>query len=123
MRDLGPVIVHTPAVCFGMANINGELTTKIADSHWWGTDIDRAFTLSRRQLLMALWYEATHGDYTSRWADWAHTVHPYLSGLRHIEEAEFSLLALPPVKDEPPTIELDATRFARYTRQREQAWQ
>ena len=122
MRALGPTVIHTPADCFGMANVDGQLTTKIADAHWWGEDIDRAFTLSRHALLVALWYEATHGDYTTRWADWAHTVHPYLSGLRHIEEAEYLLLTLPPVKDEPPTIELDATRFERYTQQRGAAW-
>lgn len=96
-----PTVTHAPTEMFGQANVAGVLTSVIAESHWLGEDIDRVFTLDRHQLLVALWYEAVHGDYRHRWWAWAQGIHPYLAGWRAMD---VRYLTLPPTRPAVPEV-------------------
>lgn len=92
-----PVVTFSPTEAFGRANVDGVQTSVIAEAHWAGEDIDHVFTLDRHQLLIALWYEAEHGDYRCRWWTWAQRILPYLAGWRAMD---VRYLPLPPTRPE-----------------------
>lgn len=79
-----PVVTFSPAHSIGLPNVAEIPTEAIADAHWQGFDLDQVFTLTRHQLLVALWFEATpYGHYYEQWDDWAvNTAFPFLAGWR-----------------------------------------
>jgi uncharacterized protein (DUF433 family) len=82
--DRRPVITVDPAVSFGGPAIKGVSTGVLADAYI-GNGADEVcddYDLTRHELLVALWFEATHGDRPG-WRPWADKVaYPVLAGWR-----------------------------------------
>jgi hypothetical protein len=52
--------------------MNGISTEMIGDLYWAGEDVEDEYGLSRHELLVALWFEATLGQprFRRRWREW-----------------------------------------------------
>jgi hypothetical protein len=55
--------------------MNGISTEVIAESHWLDDSPQDDFGLTRHELLVALWFEATQGQprFRRRWREWGRT--------------------------------------------------
>jgi hypothetical protein len=52
--------------------MNGISTEVIADLYWLGENVQDEYSLTRHELLVALWFEATQGQprFRRRWREW-----------------------------------------------------
>lgn len=57
---------------FGRPHLKGISTEAIADSYWVDDDPEDDYGLTRHELLVALWFEATQGQprFRRRWKAW-----------------------------------------------------
>lgn len=101
LRRLGraprPVIQVDPAVRFGRPQVRGIPTDAIADTLYAGESAESVcdeYGLTRHELLVALWYEASGGDYAQNpsWKRWANEVaYPALAGWKPLDVGSVSL--------------------------------
>lgn len=101
-----PVVSVDPAVAWGRPHIKGIHTEAIAGLYWAEDGDEQAvmadYGLTRHELAVALWHEATHGVARKRypgWAEWAERVaYPRLAGWE--KPLDIGTLPLPPGKGE-----------------------
>jgi hypothetical protein len=67
-----PQVRVSPAHRFGRPHMNGISTEAIADMYWAGEDPEGEYALTRYELLVTLWFEATQGQprFRRRWREW-----------------------------------------------------
>lgn len=67
-----PTALVSPGTRFGRLHLNGISTEAIADSYWVHDDPEDDYGLTRHELLVALWFEATQGQprFRRRWKAW-----------------------------------------------------
>ncbi|GIM88742.1 hypothetical protein [Paractinoplanes toevensis] len=82
-----PQVTVSPACRFGQPSMRGTPTEAIADYYWIGEDVEDEYTLTRHELLVVLWFEATHGQprFRKRWKAWAAQVHQTLWDTRTLD--------------------------------------
>lgn len=95
-----PAVTHDPQVNYGRPLIGPVPTESVADAVWLGDSAETVaddYSLSRDQVLVACWYEATHGDSDRqpRWGAWA-TEHADAFHYGH-----FDAIPDPPAKPTP----------------------
>ena len=90
-----PQVTVSPAHSFGRPSMRGVSTEVIADAYWLGEDVEDEYGLTRHELLVALWFEATRGQPRFRrwWKTWAEQVGPVLRDTRSLDA---DALVLPP---------------------------
>jgi len=98
---IGPAVKVQPNMRFGRPHMNGVSTEMIADLHWaqGETEILDDYDLTRHELLVALWFEATQGQprFRRRWKAWG----AYAAGvLWKASEVNPEVVELPPRQDE-----------------------
>ena len=110
-RTPRPVIQVDPAVRFGRPQIRGIPTDAIADTLYAGESAESIcdeYDLTRYELLVALWYEASSGDYANHpdWKQWAaETAYPALAGWAALGVES---MPLPPSRFEAPVTQAPA---------------
>lgn len=59
-------------MAFGASALRGISTEVIADHYWLDEDVETDYELTRHELLVVLWFEATYGQprYRRRWKAW-----------------------------------------------------
>lgn len=84
--------------------MRGISTEILADHHWLGDDVQDEFELTRYELLVALWFEATYGQprYRKRWKAWARQVG---GALWKVSELDVGAVELPATRDDEPARE------------------
>jgi hypothetical protein len=77
--------------------MRGVPTDVLAEHHWCGDDIMDGFDLTRHEALVALWFEARHGQriWRRRWRAWAASVE---GSLARADAVDLSGVDLPPVR-------------------------
>lgn len=94
------MVTVDPAVGWGRPMVRGSPTFAVAGAYWAGDSADDTaadFGLTRHELLVAFWFEATHGDYHAQWREWAEKVaYPRLAGW--VKPLDADSLPLPPDK-------------------------
>ncbi|MEU4558501.1 hypothetical protein AB0F72_08925 [Actinoplanes sp. NPDC023936] len=67
--------------------MRGVSTEAIADAYWLSEDVEDEYGLSRHELLVALWFEASQGQprFRERWREWAERVGPLLWDTRTLD--------------------------------------
>jgi hypothetical protein len=73
-----PQVTVSPAHRLGRPAMCGISTATIAGAYWCAEDVEGEYGLSRHELLVALWFEATYGGYRRQWTGWAKQVGPVL---------------------------------------------
>lgn len=70
---MGPVVAFTPMLRSGRPTMRGISTEAIADTYWLDDNPEDDYGLTRHELLIVLWFEATHGRprFRRRWKTWA----------------------------------------------------
>lgn len=95
-----PVVTFDPAVRWGGPQIKGIPTDAVAGMYWAGDSADEVaadYGLTRHELLVAFWFEGTHGGYRRQWSDWAEKVaYPRLAGWE--KPLDVGSIPLPPDK-------------------------
>lgn len=78
MADEQPHVRVEPGIRFGYPHIRGVPTDAIAGMVWAGEDLAAVadeFNLTRGEVLVACWFEGTHGrpnsGFRKAWRDWA----------------------------------------------------
>jgi hypothetical protein len=68
----GPSVRIQSDVRFGRPHLHGISTESIADMYWVGEDVEDDYELTRHELLVVLWFEATQGQprFRRRWKAW-----------------------------------------------------
>jgi uncharacterized protein (DUF433 family) len=89
-----PVVTIDPAMRFGQPQIKGISTDAIAGMYWAGENAETVcddYGLTRHELLVALWFEGTHGE-RPEWKSWADDVaYPQLAGWKQLDVEGMSL--------------------------------
>lgn len=100
MPDL-PQVTVSPAHRFGRPAMNGISTEAIADHYWCDDPVEADYNLSRHELLVALWFEAVHGQprFRRRWKTWGKQVGQVLWDPSKVD---VTAVDLPPVRDPEP---------------------
>lgn len=100
-----PVVTIDPAVRFGWPHIKGVSCEAIASAFWAEGDAGAVaddYGLTRHELLVALWHEATHGAARAEfpgWRVWADEVaYPRLAGW--VKPLDVESLPLPPGRED-----------------------
>lgn len=59
-------------MAFGAPALRGISTEVIAGHYWNGEDVETDYELTRHELLVVLWFEATYGQprFRRRWKAW-----------------------------------------------------
>lgn len=70
-----PQVTVSPAHRFGQPSMKGISTEMLADMYWAHGEVELLddYELTRHELLVALWFEATQGQprFRKRWKTWA----------------------------------------------------
>ncbi len=71
----------------------GISTETIADAYWAGDDVEDEYGLTRHELLVALWFEATQGQprHRRRWKAWGEQAYRALWDTRELDPAGVEL--------------------------------
>ena len=101
-----PVITCDLAVAWGGHAIKGNPTEAVAGLYWAENGDAEAvcadYGLTRHELAVALWYEATHGEARTEFPGWAHwakeVANPRLAGW--VKPLEIETLPMPPARGE-----------------------
>lgn len=80
-----PVVVADPRIRFGRPRVGHTATEDVAGMIWAGEPVDVVcdeYELTRHQVLLACWFEATYGPPRRRraWREWADQAHRTLGG-------------------------------------------
>jgi hypothetical protein len=77
--------------------MNGISTEAIAESHWLDDNPQDDFGLTRHELLVALWFEATQGQprFRRRWREWG----PVASQALWKSDSDVESVPLPPTRE------------------------
>jgi uncharacterized protein (DUF433 family) len=100
-----PYVVVDPAVRFGRPQIRGVCTESTAELVAAGetvTAVADEFAMTRHEVLLACWHEATYGRCSKRWRGWAEAAFPVLAGWSGAG-------GIGSVPDPPPLTEQDRT--------------
>lgn len=77
-----PVVTIQPGMRWGYPTVGAVSTEAVAGMVWAGEPVHVVadeYDLSRPQVLIACWYETTHGQYQQQWAVWLGVAGPALA--------------------------------------------
>lgn len=83
-----PHVVTDPAVRFGRPHIKGVSTEAIAGMVMVGeslAEVAANYDITVHEVILACWFEGTHGRYRKQWKQWAEKVAPGLAGLEKFD--------------------------------------
>lgn len=84
---------------FGAPALRGISTEVIAGHYWLDEDVETDYELTRHELLVVLWFEATRGQprFRRRWKTWAAGVEGPLWSSSSLDPGA---VPLPPTRDD-----------------------
>lgn len=96
-----PAVEISPSMRFGRPHIKGISTEAITGMLMAGESPETVcyeYSLTRHELLVACWFEGTHGECRKKWGKWASEVaYPQLAGW---EPLDVDAMPMPPTREE-----------------------